>query len=81
MALYRYSTFLHLAADTVKEFDNLYAPGTRCSWSGIYRCHACGHEIVHTHDKPLPPQNHHVHKPGVGPIQWRLVVTDYTPSA
>lgn len=78
MALYKYSTAL--STSTNDEFDKLYDPGTRCPWSGIYRCYACGHEVVHTHEKPLPPQNHHTHRFGLGPIQWRLVVTDYTPN-
>jgi hypothetical protein len=76
MALYYYSEFLQKALHH-EEFDLLYSPGTRTSWSGIYKCYACGHEIVHTHDKPLPPQNHHMHKPGLGPIQWRIAVTDH----
>jgi hypothetical protein len=81
MALYKYDAWLHKANATVEEFDKLYSPGAIVAWSGIYRCHACGHEVVHTVDKPLPPQNHHVHKPGIGAIQWRLVVTDYTQSS
>lgn len=79
MALYRYSQFL--ASSTSDEFNKLFNPGTRCSWSGIYRCEGCGHEIVHTHEKPLPPQNSHTHTNPYVAIQWRLVATDYTPSA
>jgi len=76
MALYRYSAFVHQATEH-SEWDKLYKPGQTTAWSGIYRCHVCGHEIVHTVDKPLPPQNHHTHPAGQ-PIQWRLIVTDYT---
>ena len=80
MALYKYSTHLHeYSGVNVEEFDKVYEPGTKSSWSGIYRCTACGHEAVHTIDKPLPPQSHHVHKPGQGKIQWKLVVTDSPP--
>jgi hypothetical protein len=76
MALYMYEQFLRKATPH-KEFDTLYSPGNRTSWSGIYRCEACGKEVVHTHDKPLPPQNHHTHPSSLKPIQWRLIVTDY----
>jgi hypothetical protein len=75
MALYRYAKFIALATPHA-EFDTLYKPGTRTTWSGIYRCEGCGHEVVHTHDKPLPPQNHHTHRSVLIPIQWRLIVTD-----
>jgi|HubBroStandDraft_6_1064221.scaffolds.fasta_scaffold255473_2 hypothetical protein len=58
------------------EFDKLYTPGGRIAWSGIYRCKGCGCEVVHTFDKPLPPQSHHHHTLGQGAIQWQLIVTD-----
>ena len=74
MALYKYSNVL--AQMNSDEFDKLYDPGTRGSWSGIYRCAGCGREIVHTTDHPLPPQNHHQHDTAQGKIRWRLVVTD-----
>jgi hypothetical protein len=32
--------------------------------------------VVHTRDKPLPPQNHHQHNSNQGRIRWRLIVTD-----
>jgi hypothetical protein len=79
MALYKYST--NLQPITSDEFDKLYRPGDTIAWSGIYRCTHCGHEVVHTKDKPLPPQNHHQHKTSLGSIQWRLVVTDSAPPA
>jgi len=80
MALYRYNTYLHLYSGTgVEEFDKVYEPGTKSAWSGIYRCINCGHEAVHTNDKSLPPQSHHVHKSSQGKIQWKLVVTDSPP--
>jgi len=74
MAYYKYSQFLEKMEH--EEFDKLYEPGSAGGWSGIYRCHGCGKEVVHTHLKPLPPQNHHQHAPSQGRIQWRLVVTD-----
>lgn len=80
MVLYKYSTHLYQYDGAgVEEFDKVYEPGVKTTWSGIYRCIACGHEGVHTKDKPLPPQNHHQHKPGLGKIQWKLVVTDSEP--
>jgi len=73
MALYKYGNYLqHVSID---EFDKLYSPGDRTGWSGIYRCEVCGREVVHTNDKPLPPQNHHQH-PQNHPIRWRIIVTD-----
>lgn len=78
MALYRYSQFIVLA-NPHTEWDTLYHPGTRTTWSGIYRCEVCGKEAVHTIDKPLPPQNHHTHPRGQ-PIRWRMIVTDHNPA-
>jgi hypothetical protein len=74
MAAYKYSQFLsHWTSD---EFDQLYEPGMKAAWSGIYRCHGCGREVVHTTDHPLPPQNHHQHTTGQSAIRWCLLVTD-----
>lgn len=78
MALYLYPQFVH-QANPHDEFKKLYSPGTRTAWSGIYRCEVCGREVVHTYDKPLPPQNHHTH-PQSQPIRWRLIVTDHSPA-
>lgn len=77
MVLYKYSNHLHEAASD--EFDKIFDPGDRVGWSGIYRCINCGHEAVHTNEKPLPPQNHHQHRPSQGRIQWKLIVTDSAP--
>jgi hypothetical protein len=77
MAKYRYSTYLSPSTDD--EFDKFFRPGERVGWSGIYRCVGCGYEVVHTNDIPLPPQNHHQHKPTQGKtIRWQLLVTDYS---
>lgn len=73
MALYKYSNFLDQSDDAA--FDQLNEPSTSAPWPGIYRCHACGHEIAIAQGHTLPPQNHHQHRPGLGRIQWRLVVS------
>jgi len=80
MALYRYPQYIALANPN-DVFDTFYEPGARTPLSGIYRCEGCGHEVVHTHDRPLPPQNHHTHRDTRVAIQWRLVVTDQRPAA
>ncbi len=72
--LYKYTQFVKQWDNG--EFDKLYEPGSSGGWSGIYRCHGCGREVVHTMGKPLPPQNHHQHTLSQGKIQWRIVVTD-----
>ena len=74
MAFFKYAQVLR--QDVNPEFDKLFEPGQRTSWSGIYRCEGCGREIVHTHHHPLPPQNHHQHSYSQGRIRWRLIVTD-----
>lgn len=73
MALYKYADFL--AASTDDAFDRLCAPGSAARCPGIYRCHACGHEIAIAWNHVLPSQNHHQHSPGAGSIQWRLIVS------
>lgn len=73
MALYKYPQFIQKSDHAA--FDQLQFPGVVAPWPGIYRCHACGHEIAIAQNHVLPAQNHHQHKPGVGPIQWRLVVS------
>ena len=51
---------------------------TLTPWTGYisftYRCAACGHEIGIAKGHKLPPQNHHQHAPGIGRIQWQLLV-------
>jgi hypothetical protein len=73
VALYKHSAFIEYSSDDA--FDKLCAPGSAAPWPGIYRCHVCGHEIAIAREHILPPQNHHQHKIGAGPIQWRLVVS------
>lgn len=55
-------------------FDHVFSPGEQPPWSGIYACTACGDEIAANKGNPLPPQNHHQHQPGIGPVRWRLLV-------
>jgi hypothetical protein len=73
MALYKYAVFLEVSTDAA--FDQLNDPGIAAPWPGIYRCHVFGHEIAIAAHHALPPQNHHQHSPGLGRIQWRLVVS------
>jgi hypothetical protein len=74
MALYKDPNILQQWDN--ESFDELHEPGAIVPWSGIYRCQGCGHEVVHTIERPLPPQDHHQHKPAQGAIRWRLIVTD-----
>jgi hypothetical protein len=71
MALYKNKDFIEHSDDPA--FDKLVAPSTNAPWPGIYHRHACGHEIAIASGHVLPPQNHHQHAVGLGPIQWRLV--------
>jgi hypothetical protein len=73
MALYKYGAYIEISQDAA--FDQLNTPSTSAPWPGIYRCHACGHEIGIAQGHTLPPQNHHQHTLAQGPIQWRLVVS------
>jgi hypothetical protein len=72
MAIYKYVQFVTKSDD--KAFDELHSPGVSAPYSGIYRCHVCGHEIAIAGGHILPPQNHHQHNPGAGQITWRLTV-------
>lgn len=73
MALYKYSNYLTQTDDPA--FDRDLEPGTEAPWPGIYKCLVCGHEIAIARGHDLPPQNHHQHAPGKGPIVWRLIVS------
>jgi hypothetical protein len=73
MALYKYDAFLEKSQH--ESFDQLWQPSTVAPYPGLYRCHACGHEIATAAGHVLPPQNHHQHTPLQGPIQWRLIVS------
>lgn len=72
MAFYKYDRYL--TKDDGSKFDEIHEPGESTPHSGIYRCENCSHEVVSVVTHPLPPQNHHQHESGRGPIRWRLVV-------
>jgi hypothetical protein len=73
MAQYKYLKFLK--ENTSKAFDDFHVPSATTPYSGIYRCAVCGKEDVSTEGHPLPPQNHHQHPAGSGPIRWQLIVS------
>ena len=56
MALYKYEVFLEKSQH--EAFDQLSSPGAAAPYPGVYRCHACGHEIAIAAGHVLPPQNH-----------------------
>lgn len=72
MASFKYPNLLQFN-DSVA-FDALLTPGTIATNSGIYRCAICGDEVAVNKNTPLPPQNHHQHALGAGPIRWQLIV-------
>lgn len=72
MAWYKHQQFL--STNSHANFDKLRSPGDETPDAGIYRCEACGDEIGIAKGHTLPPQNHHQHAPGLGAIQWRMIV-------
>lgn len=72
MALYKNGN--HLKQSMHAAFDEAISPGVITANPGIYRCTVCGDEIGIAKGHTLPPQNHHQHKPGHGPIKWQLIV-------
>jgi hypothetical protein len=72
MAQYKYSQYLNKSDHSA--YDTIHNPGAACPDSGIYRCEACGDEVACNKGTPLPPQNHHQHAAGQGPIRWKLIV-------
>jgi hypothetical protein len=75
MAHYKYAQFLQ--QENGAEYDNILDVGKPTPLSGVYRCEGCGKSVTSIKDKPLPPQNHHQHTFGEGPIRWRLVVRSH----
>lgn len=73
MAQYKYAQFLKHNDNPA--FDAIHQPGAPTPFSGIYRCVVCGREDLSVFGKPLPPQNHHQHVVGTGPIHWQLIVS------
>ena len=72
MAQFKYGQRLNQSDNAA--YDERHAPGTEARNAGIYRCAACGDEIGIAKGHTLPPQNHHQHAPGVGRIEWQLLV-------
>lgn len=72
MAQYKYGQLLHRSEHSA--YDEKHSPGSVAANAGIYRCSVCGDEIGIAKGHTLPPQNHHQHEPGLGPIQWQLLV-------
>lgn len=72
MAQYKYGKYLD--QNDHEAYDTKHAPGDTATNAGIYRCAACGDEIGIAKGHTLPPQNHHQHAPGVGKIEWQLLV-------
>lgn len=72
MAWYKYDRFL--SSNTHANFDKVREQGEETPDAGIYRCVSCGDEIGIAKNHKLPPQNHHQHAPGVGPIKWQMIV-------
>ncbi len=72
MAQYKYGQYLEKSEHSA--FDAKHAPGGEAQNPGIYRCVVCGDEIGIAKGHTLPPQNHHQHAPGLGKIEWQLLV-------
>jgi hypothetical protein len=72
MALYKHKQYLDDSDHGA--FDELHRPDNIAPNSGIYRCEACGAEVICEKSKALPPNGHHVHTEEIGRIRWRLIV-------
>ena len=72
MALYKRLDDLRPSNDDA--FDKEYPPNAKPAHAGIYRCKGCGIEVVGLRALTLPPERHHVHAQGQGPVVWRLAV-------
>ena len=72
MAYYKHSRYLAVSDHDL--FDKIFDPGTNTPYSGIYRCEVCGREDISIRDIFLPSYKHHRHRPGQGPIRWRMVI-------
>ena len=70
MAHFKYQKYLQ--SNNSEAFDAIHTPGTVTPYSGIYKCVACGLEIVSEAAKPLPPQHSRQHAHGIGAIRWKL---------
>jgi hypothetical protein len=72
MAIYRYPVLFQQIE--YPAFDQLYEPGTKVPYPGIYRCQGCRREVALPEGQPLPSQDHHRHVPGQDRMRWQLVV-------
>jgi hypothetical protein len=72
-----YSNGAYLTQESGAEYNAVHHAGAAAPSSGIYRCEACGLSCTSVMSRPLPSQNHHEHKPGSGPISWRLIVKSH----
>lgn len=72
MAHFKYAKFVMPSQHP--KFDVFHEPGVEAPNAGIYICQVCGREIGIAKGHKLPPQTHHAHLPGKGPIRWLLVV-------
>ncbi|MGF6779341.1 hypothetical protein P3T21_004570 [Paraburkholderia sp. GAS334] len=59
-------------------WKDVYGPADEVVVSGIYCCSGCKREITSSKGDRWPPQNHHQHEPGQGPIRWTLSVRTNT---
>ena len=72
MAQFKYRKYLDECSSGA--FDTRHAPATVVQNPGIYRCCACGDEVVVGRRSRLPPHDHHRHAEGTDKIEWQLVV-------
>jgi hypothetical protein len=72
-----YSNGAFFIQESGAEYDAVHQTGAATPSSGIYRCETCGLSCTSVISHVLPPQNHHEHKPGAGPISWRLIVKSH----
>ena len=75
MPLARYKHAYLLVQSSDRTFDHVSAPGALAPHAGIYRCQACGLEVVARRGERLPPDGHHAHEASVGRARWRLAVS------
>jgi hypothetical protein len=71
MAYYQQANQLAFSDSSV--FRNVYEPGQRAPFGGIYKCTGCGLEVGIAQHHSLPPQNHHQHGYRSTPIRWQAV--------
>lgn len=68
-----YENWRYVAQINHEAFREIYNPGDHAQHGGIYRCLACGHEILAAGSSTLPSQSHARH-PAEIPIKWQLLV-------